>query len=513
MERISNILKYDFKFKKFEIDSLPSGVFTADFDDSDWQNVRIPHDWAIYGEFSPENDPTITAVTEDGMEEETLMVGWTGGLPTVGAGVYRKWLTIEDYNKVFLQFDGIMWISRVYVNGKEVGGCHFGYKSFEIDITEFVNKGEENLIAIYAEVRENSGRWYTGAGIFRNVRLVYKDNSHIAYNGVFVRQTYADKNNAVIDITAELVNANSFTAEIITPDGDIKTYASSGNSLIFDIKNPMLWDISSPNLYTAKIQLQSGDCEEIKFGIRFCDFTKDGFFLNVNYTKIKGVCLHHDLGSLGAAVNRSALKRQLEIMQNMGVNAIRTSHNPPAIELLDLCDSMGLLVMDEFFDEWEIPKVKNGYTKFFKENAVKDALDIIKRDRNHPSVIMWSIGNEVRDQEVANGWKNAKLLYDAVRSADPTRPITSGFNYYPQCIDNHLAFYTDIVGLNYKPFAYGQLREKYPEMKVIGCETASCISTRGVYHFPVKPEISNAKWDDLCVSAYELVAPPWASYA
>lgn len=506
-------LKTDFKFKKFELDTIGDDVFTTDFDDSDWRTVRIPHDWGIEGDFSADNDATVNQIIEDGMTKPQVITGWTGGLPMVGAGVYRKWVKIEKTDKVFLEFDGVMWNSRIYVNGKLAGQNHFGYKSFCVDITDYVDFDKENLIAVYAEVRENSGRWYSGAGIYRNIRLTSKPEKHIAYNGVWVRQTYADKGMALLDISAELVNTNGFSAKITAPNGETFEYTTESDAILAEIKNPILWDVDAPNLYTVEITLENGYSETVRFGIRMCEFTKQGFFLNGRYLKMNGVCMHHDLGAIGAAVNKSALKRQIEIMKGMGVNAWRTSHNPPAPELLDLCDEMGIVVMDEFFDEWRLPKVKSGYSNTYDEFARQDAIDIIKRDRNHPSVIMWSLGNEVREQIDDNGWKEARILYDTVKATDPTRPVTNGLSHFPACYTKYMAFYTDIVGLNYKPHTYGDDLKNYPEKMLIGSETASCISSRGIYHFPAEITIADKRWEDMAVSDYGMVAPPWAYYA
>ncbi len=523
MQRTTELLKSNFKFQKFTLnEELPAGIFTPDFDDSGWRTLRIPHDWGIEGDFDVNNDPCQAQIVEDGQKKLGLHTGRTGGLPIVGKGVYRKWVEIEKADRVFLELDGVMWQSEVYCNGIKVGGYHFGYGSYEVELTDAVKFGEQNLIAVYAEVGPHSGRWYTGGGLYRNLRLVRKDDAHIAYNGIWVRQRYADRFRAMLDLSVEMVNAASFTAVITDPCGNVTTYESAGDTVLLEIEDPVLWDVEDPTLYTATVTLPSGDSQTVRFGVRICEFTKDGFFLNGRPLKMNGVCMHHDQGMLGAAVTPAALRRQIEIMKGMGVNAWRTSHNPPAPELLDLCDEMGILVMDEFFDEWEIAKVKSGYAKNFKEHATEDLTAVVRRDRNHPSVIMWSIGNEIREQNAESGGRDqARRLYDATHAADPTRPITGGLNrFYPCGYDptdnsmNRVPYYLDIIGLNYKPHLYQMYREQFPEMKLVGAETESCVSSRGVYHFPAKVHIDTEKIknEDLAVSAYELEATTWAYY-
>ncbi|MBR6793302.1 MAG: beta-galactosidase, partial [Clostridia bacterium] len=437
MQRTTEFLKTDFKFQKFSIEeALPAGVFSPDFDDSGWRTLRVPHDWGIEGDFDVNNDPCRGKIVEDGQKVDGLHTGRTGGLPTVGKGVYRKWVTVEPADRVFLELDGVMWQSEVYCNGVKVGGYHFGYGSYEVELTDSVKFNEPNLIAVYAEVGPHAGRWYTGGGLYRNLRLVRKDNEHIKYNGIWVRQRYADRFRAMMDIAVETDGDVPFTVEITDPNGKVTDYGSYKGTLLAEIGDPILWDVENPALYTAKVTLPSGDSETVRFGIRICEFTKDGFFLNGRYLKMNGVCMHHDQGMLGAAVTPAALRRQIEIMKGMGVNAWRTSHNPPAPELLDLCDEMGILVMDEFFDEWAHAKVKNGYAKHFKEHAIKDATAVIRRDRNHPSVIMWSIGNEIPEQVSEGGGRDyARMLYDVTHAADPTRPVTGGLNRFPEASD------------------------------------------------------------------------------
>lgn len=505
-------LKENFKFKKFGLNEVENDVFSVEFDDSDWRSVTVPHDWGIEGEFSEDNDATYSMIVQDGMTKAEKQTGRTGALPIVGEGVYRTWLELEDFETVVLEFDGIMRESHIYINGNKVGGCHFGYLSFEVDITDYVKNGS-NLLVIHAIVYPDSSRWYSGGGLYRNVRLVKKPKSYIKYNGVWVRQIYVDSKSALFDITVDSVGANGFNAKITDPKGNVTELSTKDDKLSYFVENPILWDVNEPNLYTAEISIDSGDTVTTKFGIRSTEFTRDGFFLNGRYLKLNGVCMHHDMGSIGAAVNTSALRRQLEIMQGMGVNALRTSHNPPAAELLDLCDALGILVMDEFFDEWTIKKIENGYARNFNEHALSDVENIIVRDRNHPSIIMWSIGNEICEQWKEDGWKIARVLADKTRELDPTRPVTAGLDWYPHCFDNRIAFYVDIVGLNYKPHFYKEVIEKYPNIMLLGSETASCISTRGVYKFPVKIDIGMPKSDDLTVSDYGLATTSWAYYA
>ncbi|MBO5356365.1 MAG: DUF4982 domain-containing protein [Clostridia bacterium] len=505
-------LKENFKFKKFGLNEVDNSVFSTELDDSSWRDVLVPHDWGIEGEFSEDNDATYSMIVQDGMTKPEKQTGRTGALPIVGEGVYRTWFELEDFETVVLEFDGIMRESYIYINGKRVGGCHFGYLSFEVDITDYVKNGS-NLLAIHAIVYPDSSRWYSGGGLYRNVRLVKKPKSYIKYNGVWVRQIYVDSKSALFDITVDSVGANGFNAKITDPKGNVTELSTKDDKLSYFVENPILWDVNEPNLYTAEISIDSGDTVTTKFGIRSTEFTRDGFFLNGRHLKMNGVCMHHDMGSVGVAINRSALLRQLEIMKGMGVNALRTSHNPPAPELLELCDELGILVMDEFFDEWTIKKIENGYARNFNEHALSDVENIIARDRNHPSVIMWSIGNEICEQWNEDGWKIARMLADKTREVDPTRPITAGLDWYPHCFDNRIAFYVDIVGLNYKPHLYKEVKEKYPNIMLLGSETASCISTRGVYKLPAKIDISISKNDDLTISDYGLCAPPWAYYA
>lgn len=511
MRKIAN-LKHGFKFKKFGLNKADEKAFALNYDDSNWRDISIPHDWGIEGEFKEDNDPTYTTIVQDGITKPITHTGRTGALPIVGEGIYRTWFEIKEKESVTLEFDGIMCESSIYINGVKAGSCHFGYLSFEVDITDLVTSGK-NLLVIHAKVYPESSRWYPGAGVYRNIRLVTKPKEHINYNGVWIKQISADVNSALFDIFIETNGTEGFNSIITDPKGKSIEIDSNINSATFTIEKPILWDINSPNLYSALIKTKSGDTVNVKFGARNIKFTGKGFYLNDKYLKMNGVCMHHDMGSIGAAVNITALKRQIELLKSMGVNALRTSHNPPSPELLDLCDEYGILVMDEFFDEWIMPKVPNGYSKHFEKHALKDLENVIKRDRNHPSVIMWSIGNEIHEQSAKDGWKLAKTLSDKVKETDPTRPTTAGCDRYPDCIENKIAFNVDILGLNYKPHTYKDIKANYPELMLLGSETASCISTRGVYDFPAEVNIGMPKNEELTVSDYGLSAPSWAYYA
>lgn len=528
MERNITKLAYGWKFKLFPQGEAEDAVFTSTYDDSTWETVRVPHDWAASGEFREDNDCSYREVEADGITRPIEHSGRSGALPIVGLGVYRFILNLseEDRGKsISLQFDGVMWDAHIYVNGEHVFFNHFGYKSFSVDISDFAHYGKPTLIAVAASVYEDCSRWYPGAGIYRNVYLIQKSAEHINDNGVWLRQLEVACNRATFEISVDYTGSESlqFTADIFDPYGQKVCTVAHGTYLgelsdLFTIRDVKLWDIDSPNLYTAVVTLNDADGNAldnttVRFGVRTVAFTCDhGFSLNGRHVKLNGVCNHHDLGSLGAAVNCAALRRQLKLMREMGVNAIRTSHNPPSPELLDLCDELGFVVMDEFFDEWYLPKVANGYAKYFREHAKQDVTDVVRRDRNHPSVILWSIGNEINEQGDPEGWRAAKMLSEACHLADPTRPTTAGFNNTWQAFANHLTDFVDVVGLNYKPHHYEEFHRDHPTAKLVATETASCVSTRGVYHLPATIAIPCKTHDDLTVSAYDMEAPGWANY-
>lgn len=529
MERITKRLHTGYAFRYYPEGKAEPEVYNVDYDDSTWEQVRVPHDWAISGEFKEENDLSFMEVYNDGILEPIKHSGRTGALPTVGMGIYRKWLHIPaeaEGKRIFIEFDGVMWDSNIYINGRKIYNNHFGYKSFEVELTSEVEYGKENLLLVEASVYADCSRWYPGAGIFRNVYYVEKSPEYIRYNGVWLRQMEANSHHAtfLLELDYEGPDTVSMEADIYDSEGRLVVQVQHGTyegelSDIFRIPEVKLWDIENPELYTAKIRLLSengdlADNTQVRFGARKIEFDAEkGFSLNNKPVKINGVCNHHDLGSLGAAVNVAALRRQLRIMRDMGVNSIRMSHNPPSPELLDLCDEMGFLVMDEFFDEWYTGKISNGYAQYYKEHAETDARDIIRRDRNHPSVVFWSLGNEMLEQWNPEGWRATKFLSDICHEMDPTRPTTAGFSASWPAFENHLVHFVDVVGINYKPYEYEEYKKIHPDMKFVGTETASCISTRGVYHLPAEVDIPPVKHEDLTISAYELEAPGWAYYA
>jgi len=497
----------------------------------EWQVVNVPHDWAILGNFDMNLDKQFVQVMQDGELAPKLRTGRTGALPMFGVGWYRKVLPITDSDKnkrISIEFDGAMSLSKIYLNGQYVGQQPYGYSSFTFDLTDFVQFGTENLLAVRLENKPESSRWYAGAGIYRNVRLVKTAATHVSHWGTFITTPNISPKKADVSIKTE-VNGNSnenasvkLVTEIYKKNGEKVSSVTStqkmSSKMLFEqklqLKNPTLWSIETPELYTAlsKVFVNNTltDEYETTFGCRSIRFDKDkGFFLNEKPVKIKGVCMHHDLGPLGAAVNYRATLRQMEIMKEMGANAIRTAHNPPSPELLQICDSIGLLVDVEAFDEWKYSKNDNGYGFYFDEWAQKDIRAMVRRDRNHPSVIMWSIGNEITEQSMPEGKEIASALAVACREEDPTRPATAGFNNHNAAIKNGLANVLDIVGFNYKPQDYKKKHAEHPNYVIMASETASTVSSRGEYKFPVK-EIRGVWHNDYQVSSYDMEYPSWA---
>mgnify|MGYP000553305738 FL=1 len=471
-------------------------------------------------------------VLEDGDKAPKMRTGRTGALPAFGIGYYRTSFKSDESmvgKRIRIEFDGAMSLAKVYLNGEYVGEWPYGYSSFAFDITDKWNFNGENIIAVRLENKPESSRWYSGAGLYRNVRLVVTEPVSVGHWGTYITTPNVSARKAGLNIETCVVNKTGNEVKVrlesLLMDADGKlvkksssTKSISGDKYIFtqkmSVSNPELWSVENPYLYNvvSNVYVDNRLCDTYNtpMGFRSIRFDKDkGFFLNGESVKLKGVCLHHDLGPIGTAVNYRALERQLQMMQEMGCNAIRTSHNPPTPELLEMCDRMGLLVQVEAFDEWRIGKNVNGYNTLFDKWAERDLTAMIHRDRNHPCVIMWSIGNEVREQKDANGAETARFLTEIVHKEDPTRLVTAGFNNHNDAIKNGLAAEVDLVGFNYKPRDYKKKHEEYPDFNIYGSETASTVSSRGEYKFPVK-EWRGAYYEDYHVSSYDLEYPGWA---
>ena len=492
-----------------------AGAESPAFDDSQWRELRLPHDWAIEGPFDPKINPH------------------TGSLPIAGTGWYRKSFTLPASAKdryFSIEFDGAMANSTVWVNGHELGHRPYGYIGFAYDLTPYLKFGAQpNVIAVRLTPEERSSRWYPGAGIYRNVWLDVTGPVHVAHWGTYVTTPNVTEDRATVNAKVELRNRGKNTAGVtlqttvvdatgkaVARNGDAVTIPADGAQTVavtLTVNHPHRWDINDPYLYSLVSEVLDANKKVVDryvtpIGIRSIAFDKaKGFLLNGRTVKLQGVCDHSDLGALGMAVNRRATERQLEILKGAGVNAIRTSHNPPSPELLDACDRMGIVVMDETFDMWRIPKVPNGYAKYFDEWSERDLRDMARRDRNHPSIIMWSIGNEIPEQGRPEGAQIAHRLTGFFHEEDPTRPTTSAFNNSDAAIRNELASEVDVVGFNYKPTLYAKYRQEHPNWIIYGSETASCVSSRGVYHLPIE---KYEKHPSLQLSSYDIIAPPWA---
>jgi beta-galactosidase len=514
-------LEKNWKFSKGDF----SEAVNAGFDDSNWERVSVPHDWAIYGPFDKEVDKQVIAIVQNNEKMATEKTGRTGALPFIGVGWYRTEFSVPDCKqgkKVLLTFDGAMSEAQVFVNGQKVGERPYGYSYFYFDITPFINAEENNLLAVRLENQPQSSRWYPGAGIYRKVQIIVKDDISFEHWGTFITTPYISENTAQINVKTQ-VKGESIRLITDIKDADGKIVAINEETEKFGnrmeqnlgVSNPVLWSPENPYLYTANLKLYQGenlkDEQTIRFGIRKIEYIADkGFLLNGEVTKFKGVCLHHDLGPLGAAINTAALKRQLTILKDMGCNAIRSAHNMPSLEQLELCDEMGFMMIAESFDEWAKPKVKNGYNRFFNDWAEKDVVNLVRATRNHPCIVMWSSGNEVPDQWGSEGVKRAKWLQDIFHREDPTRPVTVGMDQVKATMESGFGALLDIPGLNYRLHLYEEAYEKFPQGFILGSETASTVSSRGVYKFPVE-QAKNKQYDDLQCSSYDLEACSWSN--
>jgi beta-galactosidase len=494
----------------------------AQFDDAGWRKLNLPHDWGIEGPF------------------DQKYPGETGKLPWWGVGWYRHRFSVpagDRGKQIYLDVDGAMAYAAVWVNGHLVGGWPYGYASWRLDLTPWLKYGEENVLAIRLQNPRDSSRWYPGGGIYRNIWLVKTSPIHVSHWGAQVATPKVSPVSATITLAIQAENHSSGQAqvtaatEVFRADAAGKPHGSSvGRSapaqlkipagdasnatLTLSVAKPKLWSIETPELYVAVTTLtqngQTLDVCETPFGIRAFEFTVDkGFFLNGQHVRLQGVCDHHDLGALGSAINIRALERQLQILKEMGCNAIRTSHNPPAPELLDLCDRLGFVVMDEAFDCWARAKKRNDYHLLYPDWHELDLRAFVRRDRNHPCVVLWSIGNEIPEQGMRDGPAMAAELARIVKSEDTTRPVSSGCNH-TEAGYNGFQKALDVFGYNYKsPSDYARFRAANPTQPIFGSETASTVSSRGEYFFPVSNDKSKGK-ADFQMSSYDLSAPPWA---
>jgi len=479
---------------RFHLGDVP-GAEAAGFDDSGWRTLDVPHDWSIEGEFS-----------------DTNPAGAHGGALPGGVGWYRKALAVPQADSgrlVFVEFDGVYRNSEVWINGQYLGKRPYGYSSFRYELTPHLRYGRaRNVIAVRVDnAQQPNSRWYSGSGIYRHVRLVTTSPVHVDQWGTYVTTPEVSADSARVAIRTTVRNAaradqaitlrttvyDAAGKEMATASSDGRLAADSVIEIAQDVivRTPTLWSLERPYLYRAvsRVMCQGGPCDEYTtpFGVRTFGFDVDrGFTLNGQRLKILGVCLHHDLGALGAAVNTRALERQLQIMKQMGVNGLRTSHNPPAPELLDLTDRMGFVVLDEAFDMWKKGKTKYDYHLDWDEWHVRDLSDLVRRDRNHPSVIMWSIGNEVPEQwnNDTSGITIARELAGIVRALDPTRPITAADNNTDPSNPLFRSGALDLVGLNYHHQAWADFPKNFPGQKFLATETTSALNTRGYYDQP-----------------------------
>lgn len=512
---------------------------TPQYDDRHWQSVRIPHDWAIYGPFSYNNDRQHLAIAQDGQREAMEHAGRTGGLPFVGVGWYRRQLDLGAPDLVGkryrLVFDGAMSHAEVYVNGHKVGYWPYGYNSFHFDITPYLQPRGANILAVRLDNKPESSRWYPGAGLYRHVHLITTDRLHVAHWGTQLTTPEVSSEHARIEVKTGIAGLGSLAGDqrltiqtaILDPSGHIVGQQEATNYFAgraatdslyrtsYELRQPKLWDIKQPNLYKYVVRLLIGgevvDSDTTTFGIRSLKLVEnEGFYLNGRKVKFQGVCLHHDQGPLGAVVNTASYRRQIRMMQDMGVNAIRTSHNMPAPEFVRLCDEMGMMLMAESFDGWREPKVPNGYNLYYDEWHERDLVNELHQYRNSPSIVMWCIGNEVSEQWRYEGVKRARRLQEICHREDPTRPVTNGMDNPYAVLHNGMAALLDVPGFNYRPFVYDSAHRVLPQGYVLGSETASTVSSRGVYKFPVERK-SMAKYPDHQASGYDVEHCNWSN--
>jgi len=520
-ERVVTELTSNWKFFMGKSDNAQK----KDFNDKKWQTVTVPHDWAIYGPFDKEIDKQIVAIEQNGEKVPTEKTGRTGSLPYIGEAWYRNYFTLPHYRpgrKVLILFEGAMSEPKVYINGEKVGEWNYGYNYFYFDITKQIAAGMQNTLAVHLSNKGLSSRWYPGAGLYRNVRIIVKEQESIDQWGTYITTPFISQDLAKVNIKTKVSGSNlRLQTYILDAKGD--TVASDKTQTLFGkefdqniaVSNPQLWSPETPYLYKAVTRLYQGnvlkDETTTRFGIREISYKPGtGFSLNGKARKFKGVCLHHDLGPLGSVINEAALRRQLRILKDMGCDAIRSSHNMPSLEQLELSDEMGFMFLAETFDEWAKPKVKNGYNRFFNADAEKDVVNLVHATRNHPCIVMWSSGNEVPDQWGSDGVKRAKWLQEIFHREDPTRPVTVGMDQVKATMASGFGAILDVPGLNYRTHLYEDAFKQFPQGFILGSETASTVSSRGVYKFPVVKG-AEKQYDDHQCSSYDMEYCSWSN--
>ena len=503
--------------------------FTQDTTDNPvWQDVTVPHDWAISGPFDRANDLQEVIVVQNGEKEPTWKTGRSGGLPWMGKGHYRTRVKVNKDKFYTLVFDGAMSHADVYVNGEEMVYWPYGYNTFDCYILPHLITGDSVDIDVYLENKPQQSRWYPGAGLYRNVHLIETDPIHVPTFGVLVRTPKVSKEFAQVTIEMELnEGVNELTSERINElaneglriQTDIlykgKIVASAeGQKGVAEVKNPQLWSPETPHLYVARTRVFKDkdilDEVNTRFGIRAISYTPEhGFQLNGETRKFKGVCNHHDLGPLGAAIHKDALRHQITMLKEMGCDAIRTSHNMPAPELVELCDEMGMMMMIEPFDVWNWGKTENDYNKEFNDWWKWDITNMVKHYRNNACVMLWSSGNEVWNQVLPDGIEIVTKLQDLFHELDPTRPVTNGMDQAMHVIHNGFGAAVELPGFNYRTSRYEEGYENLPQKMILGSETASTVSSRGVYKIPAILK-DFAMYEDYQSSGYDVEYCPWS---
>lgn len=495
-------------------------------DSVNYKPVSIPHDWAINGPFDKKWDLQFVAIEQNGETEKTEKSGRSGALPWIGRGFYKTTVDLKKLPKTaVLEFDGAMADPHVYINGKLAGHWAYGYNAFRVDAAPYLKKGK-NEISVSLNNREESSRWYPGGGLYRPVQLVTNaDAATINPWGCYFRTESIGNGKAEVSICTNINNVDktlSIENQLVDATGKIVAqfkygdFDAQGNVVkTLTVDNAQLWSPETPYLYKLVTRLYRNkkliDQTQQKVGIRTVRVAQyDGFQLNGVSRKIKGVCLHHDLGPIGAAVNKAALIRQIRTMKDMGCDAIRTAHNMPSTWQMEVCDSMGMMVMAESFDMWIYPKCKNGYALNFKDWADKDIENLVLNHRNHPSIVMWSIGNEIPEQWSEEGRNISKHLQDLCHKFDPTRPVTQGMDRAEDALKSGFAQVMDVPGFNYRVHKYDNNIKQLPKGFLLGSETASTVSSRGVYKFPVEASDSKTYTDGQC-SSYDVEYCPWSN--